>query len=268
VIRLRSKSVPRQRYKGSLLPDSKKTSSTAVVPFEPEVKWGPLAVSAAIVPAPTIEYFSYPVSFSEPEEPTYVEYSKAFATNISSSVASSFLYDTIINATSDRRAHGFWTTVANSIFQQSEDIHITSNWTTVRGEQRANSVSRVIWATMLLRVVADHIAQQSEQQDILEVIEHSLPGQYSQNKISPSTLLRACAVGASISEEFSERPHIYSAPGGRVVLDYAMFDGRFTAIFAEDYVHFLGPVRGKMKDKIFEQQQFNLLEFKNWMSSQ
>jgi hypothetical protein len=251
------------------LPDSKKITSTAIVPFGPTIEFREFGAPTAIVPSPLIEYSSDADLLPKQTDPSQVGYSEALTTiEISPSVASSFLYDTIINASSDQRAHGFWKTVATSIFQQSKDVHITSNWTLGREESTANKVSRVVWATMLLQVIADHTTEQSERRDILEVIEHALPSRNSRDKISPSTLLRACAVGASISEEFPGRPHIYSAPGGRVVLDYAMHEGRFTAIFADDYVHFLGPVRGKFRDKIFEQQQFNLLEFGDWMSAQ
>ena len=216
-----------------------------------------------------MQSLSYRNLFSEivEEELPSISSFKTISIGAPQSVVSSIVYDTTINTASDRLAHEFWKVVAFAAFEAKlETAYTTTNWATERVKPRTDNLSRVVWGTMLLKMIGEHTARESEQQDIVKVIENALPTRYSEDRISPLTLLRACAVGASISAALPERPHIYSAPGGRIVLDYAMDGGRFTAIVADDYVHLLGTVRGIFRDRTFDQQQYDLLEFKGWMT--
>ena len=106
-----------------------------------------------------------------------------------------------------------------------------------------------------------------EQQDIVNVIGNSLNAHDSENYISPGNLLRACAVGASLSQALTESPHIYSAPGGRLVLDYPLSEGRFTAVVTNDYVHLLGDLHGEFRDRTITNEQYDLLELKEWVGA-
>ena len=112
-----------------------------------------------------------------------------------------------------------------------------------------------------------HTSQEPGRQDIVNVIGNSLVARDPENYISPSNLLRACAVGASLSQALTESPHIYAAPGGRIVLDYAFSEGRFTAVVTNDYVHLLGDFHGEFRDRTITNEKYDLLELKEWVGA-
>ena len=178
-------------------------------------------------------------------------------------------YETTVNATSDRQGRDFWRVLALSVSQLTRrGIHATNTWTmSMPGEVASGDLSMVVWGTLLMRAINYHTWLEPEQEDIINLIGDSLLACTPENPISPGNLLRACAVGASIAESLADKPHIYAAPGGRVILDYALRDGRFTAVVTEAYVHLLGTIHGEFHDRTISREEYDLLEFKNWIRS-
>jgi hypothetical protein len=130
-----------------------------------------------------------------------------------------------------------------------------------------NNPSVAVWGTLLMKLSDYHISRAPEQQDIIDVIENSLVARNPENYISPGNLLRACAVGGSLSQALTEPPHIYAAPGGRIVLDYALSEGRFTAIITNEYVHLLGDLHGEFRDRTIANEKYDLVELRDWVGA-
>jgi hypothetical protein len=178
-------------------------------------------------------------------------------------------YDTTINAATDRQAHEFWAAVAQSVSQQTiQSLYATNTWAvSVTENVMPNSTTVAVWSTLLMKLSDYHTSREPEQQDIVNVISNSLFARDRENYISPKNLLRACAVGASLSQALTESPHIYAAPGGRIVLDYPLSEGRFTAVVTSDYVHLLGDLHGEFRDRTITNEKYDLLELKEWVGA-
>jgi hypothetical protein len=178
-------------------------------------------------------------------------------------------YATTINTATDRQAHEFWATVGLSVSQQAlQTLYATSTWAVAAADNvMRNNLSNAVWGTLLMKLSDYAKSRAPEQQDIINVINSSLLASDPENYISPGNLLRACAVGASLSDALIEPPHIYAAPGGRIVLDYALPEGRFTAVVTNDYVHLLGDLHGEFRDRTITNEKYDLVELRNWVGA-
>jgi hypothetical protein len=179
-------------------------------------------------------------------------------------------YDTTVNTVSDRQRQEFWRVLALSISQLTlRGNYATNTWVVTKPGEVASSgdLSTVVWGTLLMKAIDYHTKLEPEQEDIINLIGNSVLGSAPENPISPRNLLRACAVGASIADSLAHKPHIYAAPGGRVVLDYALTDGRFTAVVTDAYIHLLGTIHGQFHERTVEKEEYDLLELKNWVRS-
>lgn len=182
-------------------------------------------------------------------------------------------YDNTGHAGSSGQASRYWHAMALSIAQLTQQLtqqrnYATHTWSVgIPGEGGSITPVDVVWGTIVMGIINYHTSLQPEQEDILNVIESSLRGG-SENTISPTNLLRACAVGASVAESLADRPHIYAALGGRIILDYGLEHGRFTAIVTDDYVHLMGVLHGEFRDRTIRADEYNLLELKSWVGMQ
>lgn len=153
-------------------------------------------------------------------------------------------YATIANAEVNKERSSFWRFLATCVARLSVNAtHISSS----PGLQPENP-STAIWSTILMKTITSYTPVESEQGDIISLIENSLCARSSADAITPRSLLRACAVGAVLSKQLADRPHIYAGPGGRVIVDYALVDGRCTAVVTENYVYVMKDTDGDVRD--------------------
>jgi hypothetical protein len=177
-------------------------------------------------------------------------------------------FGTMLNTVYDRQAQSFWSLIALSFSGlAAQHVYATDWFSPAWSSNRPQNVWTAVWGTLLLSAVERYTPEESERCDIIELIENSLFQRDSENFVSPASLLRACAVGAVISAKVRENPHIYSAPGNRIILDYASGAGRFATVVTEEYIHLLGHFDTEFRELTIESAKYDLLEVKNWIES-
>jgi hypothetical protein len=181
---------------------------------------------------------------------------------------SPFSFDTNLHSVANVDAKNFWSSLAVSFSQivNRYDALAASDWSTI-GDPPQRDFSATVWTTLLVNAIGKYAIREPERDDIIQLITDSLPSQKSQNAIKPNTLLCACAVGYSIAEVTKERPHIYSAPGHRVVVDCAPPHGRVVAMVADTYVHVMGTLDGNFQELSVSPKEVNFIELESWMSA-